>query len=730
MKMAKHGGTITPALCRILLNEAEIIRLPVENRTIILKWGQQRMYYSAIGLLAIIVLLIVNHDILLNRGNAVQARPWRVYRRFLFAVLVYYITDLLWGILEDRKLAVLLFADTTVYFAAMAAGVLFWAQYTVTYLEDETPFGRMLVYAGRIIAVIITAAAVVNIFAPVLFTVDSACVYRALPIRYVMLASQILLLLLISAYATFSIVRREPEKKMKYRTLAFFGVIMAVFLTIQLWFPYLPLYSVAYMLGTCLLHTFVINDEREDYRRRLEKAYEKERSTGTIFAHIAMSLARGYAELFYVNMDTDEYTEYHTDDENGVLTEARCGTDFFESCKREVKLYVHPDDNEAFVKAMDRRFLSAALDRAGVFEMTYRRIRGDVPFYVRMEVTRMKDDDRFIVIGVTDIDEQMKQREAQERMKEERAAYDRIHALTGNYIAIYMVDPETDSYREFGAADDYKRLGQAKEGGNFFDSAREAALIHNHSEDINLFLSVFTKENVMAEIDRCGIFSLTYRLNLDGKPNYVQLKAAMVQEQEGRRLIVGINDVDVQVRQEKEYGDRLAKAKKQASVDALTGVKNRHAYLETEAQMDSRIRDHSQPPFAVVMLDINDLKKVNDTAGHQAGDQYLRDACKTICDNFKHSPVFRVGGDEFAVIAQGRDYARMEELLEKMSHYNAGACREGGIMIACGVARFEDDQCVASVFERADRNMYENKKMLKAGFTPDAQSQETESMKE
>ena len=672
------------------------------------------MYYSAIGLLAIIVLLIVNHDILLNRGNAFQAKAWKVYRRFLFAVLVYYITDILWGILEDRKLALMLFADTTVYFAAMAAGVLFWAQYTVTYLEDETSFGRLLVYAGRLVAGLITVAAAANIFVPVLFTVDSDCVYRALPVRYVLLISQILLLLLISVFAVNSMLRREPEKKLKYRMLAFFGLIMALFLTIQLWFPYLPLYSVAYMLGTCLLHTFVINDEKEDYRRRLEKAYKKERSAGTIFAHIAMSLARDYTDLFYVNMVTDEYTEYHTDDENGVLTEARRGTDFFESCQREVKLFVHADDNEAFLKAMDRRFLAETLDRSGAFEMTYRRIKGGAPFYVRMKVTRMKDDDRYIVIGVTDIDEQMKQRRAEEQMKEERAVYDRLHALMGNFITIYEVDPETDRYREFGAADGFKRLEQAKEGENFFDTAREAARVHNDPEDVNLFLSVFTKENILAEIDHSGIFSLTYRLILDGRPSYVQLKAAMVREQEGNRLIVGVNDVDVQVRQEKEYGERLAQARMQASVDALTGVRNRHAYLETEAQMDDRIKEHSQPPFAVVMLDINDLKKINDTSGHQAGDEYLRIACKTICDTFKHSPVFRVGGDEFAVIAQGRDYLYIEELLEKMSHYNADACRTGGIPIACGMARFEDDECVAAVFDRADRSMYENKKMLKA----------------
>ena len=672
------------------------------------------MYYSAIGVLAIIVLMIVNHDILLNRGKAFQMPAWRIYRRFLFAVLVYYITDILWGILEDRKLAALLFADTTVYFITMAAGVLFWAQYTVTYLEDDSVSGRLLVYAGRLIAALITVAAVANIFAPVLFTVDGECVYRALSTRYVLLVGQIVLLLLISIYSIVSIVRRKTEKSLKYRTPAFFGLIMAAFLFIQLWFPYLPLYTTAYMLGTCLLHTFVINDEKEDYRRRLEAAYEKERSAGTIFAHIALSLARDYTDLFYVNMDTDEYTEYHTDDEGGMLAEARRGPDFFESCTREVKLYVHPEDQAAFIQAMNREFLAEALDRTGVFEMTYRRIKGGAPFYVRMKITRMKDDDRFIVIGVKDIDEQMKQRRAEERIKEERAVYDRLHAITGNFIAIYVVDPETDRYRECGSADGYERLGRPKEGENFFEASRESAHAHICSEDVNLFLSVFTKENVMAEIERSGIFSLTYRLNMEGKPNYVRLRAAMAQEQEGRRLIVGVNDVDVQVRQEEEYGRRLAQARKQASIDVLTGVKNRHAYLEAEARMDGLIREHSQPPFAVVMLDVNDLKKVNDTAGHQAGDQYLRDACRTICDIFKHSPVFRVGGDEFAVISQGRDYMCIEELLEKMNDYNADADRTGGIMIACGMARFEDDECVASVFNRADQEMYENKKTLKA----------------
>jgi diguanylate cyclase (GGDEF)-like protein len=131
--------------------------------------------------------------------------------------------------------------------------------------------------------------------------------------------------------------------------------------------------------------------------------------------------------------------------------------------------------------------------------------------------------------------------------------------------------------------------------------------------------------------------------------------------------------------------------------------------------MDRHISEHRQQPFAIVMMDVNDLKKVNDTYGHQAGDQYLHDACAVICDIFKHSPVFRVGGDEFAVISQGKDYANIGELVGKMNDHNAKAQRTGGIVIACGMAEYENDRCVAEVFERADHKMYANKNKLKSG---------------
>ena len=458
----------------------------------------------------------------------------------------------------------------------------------------------------------------------------------------------------------------------------------------------------------------VTNDELE-YKRQLEKAYKKASSTAVTFTHLAHALARGYTDLYYVNIDTDEYIEFHTDDEHGVLNEVRHRMDFFEGCKREVKLFVHQDDQEKFVNAMNRDFLASTLDRQRVFEMTYRRIKDGRTFYVQMKVSRMEDDKRFVVIAVSDIDELVRKRRAEERIQEERVVYARLHALTGNFIVVYVVDPETNHYREFSATSNYTNgFAQAKEGTDFFNTVREVARTFNHRADVDHFLAAFTKENIMAEVRHSGIFTLGYRLIMDGKPLHVQLKAAMVEEKEGPRLIVGINDIDAQVRQEEENGRRLAEAQAKVNLDALTGVKNKHAYLETEARMDRLIAGHRQSPFAIVMLDVNDLKTVNDTLGHQAGDQYLRDACAVICENFKHSPVFRVGGDEFAVISQGKDHDRIEELVEKVNAHNIEAVRTGGIVVACGFAKFENDEFVAQVFERADHRMYENKNALKS----------------
>lgn len=244
------------------------------------------MYYSAIGVLAAMVLLIENQDILFNRSGIFGMPAWKIYRRFLFAVLCYYITDVLWGVLESLKMGSGIIIDTSAYFIAVAAGVLFWTRFAVAYLEEKDAFGRFLEYAGRGIAAVVVVLVAVNAFVPVIFYVDGTGNYHTLPARSVILYPQILLLLLLCAYMFYFLIAKRktlldasgpnhPESMellKKRRTLAFFGVIMAVFLYLQLLYPFLPFYSVAYLLGTCLLRASIIGDEKGRYMAELAGA--------------------------------------------------------------------------------------------------------------------------------------------------------------------------------------------------------------------------------------------------------------------------------------------------------------------------------------------------------------------------------------------------------------------------------------------------------------------------
>ncbi len=159
----------------------------------------------------------------------------------------------------------------------------------------------------------------------------------------------------------------------------------------------------------------------------------------------------------------------------------------------------------------------------------------------------------------------------------------------------------------------------------------------------------------------------------------------------------------------------LARERKIAVRDSLTGVGNQYAYSEKEATVDAELQSGSAAPYALVVCDLNGLKHVNDTKGHAEGDQLIRDACRMICVLYDHSPVYRIGGDEFAVFLRGSDYERREEILSELNTTVDQNRKNGGVVIAAGMAEYEaGDQQLRDTFRRADKRMYERKSQLKA----------------
>ena len=229
------------------------------------------MAYSIVGILAVAVLLIVNVDVFLDLKNRTKFRGERWYLAFLGSVIVYCITDGFWGILYEAKLTTSVFADTTVYFFAMATSILLWGSFVYRYLGVKHKAGLVIPIAGIVIFLLQSAAIIVNFFTPILFTVSPECVYEACWFRYVILGTQILVFLLVSIYAFVSAIRERESARRRMVTIALLSLFMAVAITLQTIFPLMPMYAMGYLFGVCLLHTFVIRNEMVNRLQELDQ---------------------------------------------------------------------------------------------------------------------------------------------------------------------------------------------------------------------------------------------------------------------------------------------------------------------------------------------------------------------------------------------------------------------------------------------------------------------------
>ena len=180
-----------------------------------------------------------------------------------------------------------------------------------------------------------------------------------------------------------------------------------------------------------------------------------------------------------------------------------------------------------------------------------------------------------------------------------------------------------------------------------------------------------------------------------------------------------------------DYFEKLRRAKKQVAAmdelahkDSLTGLKNKAAYDEATANIDKKI-SNGDAEFCIVMVDVNFLKRVNDTYGHERGNNYLINAAKLICSIFGEEHVYRIGGDEFVVLIEGEKVSLckyfVEQFRAEMARKNSNKLLEPWekISAAAGIAFYSAgvDKSADEVFKRADKEMYENKLAMKAART-------------
>ncbi|MBQ7542493.1 MAG: diguanylate cyclase [Clostridia bacterium] len=203
-------------------------------------------------------------------------------------------------------------------------------------------------------------------------------------------------------------------------------------------------------------------------------------------------------------------------------------------------------------------------------------------------------------------------------------------------------------------------------------------------------------------------------LNISRKDEIGALAASMKQmEEEIDGYITNLEQTTGDLMSAREQAEQMNRA---ANIDALTKVRNKRAY-----DVEVKRLNESTQPYGLLMIDLNELKTINDTYGHEKGDISLVTLCQIICRVFRHSLIYRIGGDEFIVILENDDYEKREELIRSILDTFEQNMRDDSIppwervSAAIGFAEFnpKKKERVEQVFQRADAAMYKTKRSRK-----------------
>ena len=362
-----------------------------------------------------------------------------------------------------------------------------------------------------------------------------------------------------------------------------------------------------------------------------EKREQRETDKATRDAVIS-ALTNAYNTVWLISdVITEESTLYHTDlDEihSEAIRNALSHARYTETKTEYVSTMVAKEDRERMQEEIGLPYILKQFETRNSFTVSFVRTLESGPRHYRVDLIRvfMPGGRTGVIMGFKDVDEDVRHRKAMQQALEdaqrateeyrlaaaERLTYEKVaQALAGDYIGIYIVDPDTERFVEYSATKEYSELGVEKSGDDFFSLSRRNMERLIFAEDRERFLGTFYKEKVMSILERDGSFTMKYRLMAGETSFWVSMKATLLQDEDGKHLIIGLNNIDAQMKRELEYRQHVAEARAKARNDFLANMSHDiRTPMNAIVGYTNIAKDHIDKPEAVT----NALEKIGSSS--------------------------------------------------------------------------------------------------------------------
>lgn len=448
----------------------------------------------------------------------------------------------------------------------------------------------------------------------------------------------------------------------------------------------------------------------EEAKRKKEAEHKKEVSDQVA---IILALSKSFRNVFVANLKEGTARAIRLADNYNVKAIRdvdNINFQFDAVIDRWIKENVHPNDKKRIKQSLNVENIRKIFSKQDSYVGTYRNIEDGVEHYYQYDCRRVDNTD-FVVVGFQLIDKiieeqkenQKRERDLEEaRFKEEKEHVEVINSLSTIYSTIFKADIITHQYELLTSIPLMKETVQTR---GYFDDVKEKIIQKfiepEFRESMNNFLNIDTLANRLSHVNT---ITTDYKAT---SGQWIQARF-IVKRRDDKGRVIAVLYVARDISEEKLI-------KYEAEHDALTGVLNRGGF---EQILNSSIKEKRN--FALIVIDVDNFKDVNDNFGHMIGDIILKKVSKLLLEEFRSLDyICRIGGDEFAVIMMDITNNFGNKIVKKIDEINDLLSLPDEdvpiVTLSAGAAFMNKNNSKDSLFKDADKALYYIKKHGRKG---------------